>query len=50
MTASDILIQRLATVLVHEVLSDPDDLRLFTDWLALYRAELRRQTEESDPS
>lgn len=46
MTPSDIFIQRLAAVLVREVLQDPEELRLFMDWLQLYRAEARRQLEE----
>jgi hypothetical protein len=49
-TASDLLIQRLAQVLVRierDLFDDPDDARLFTDWLKLYRAQQRR--EESHP-
>jgi hypothetical protein len=46
MTTGDVFIQRLAAALVqieYEVLEDEADRRLFRDWLALYRAQQKRQ-------
>ena len=46
MTAADVLIQRLAEA-IEMVLQDEDDLRLFRDWLELYRA--RRRLQQAEP-
>lgn len=49
MTTSDVLIQRVAKVveqLEDELFGDDErDLRLFRDWLQLYRAQRRHQLQ-----
>lgn len=46
MSTTDLLIQRLAAALVNEVLTDPEDFRLFLDWLRLYHAQAQREASK----